>query len=123
MHSNRRKGLYYENLAKKYLVQHGLTLLKHNYHCRFGEIDLIMLQQEVLCFIEVKYRNSLRFGGAASAIPPQKQKKIVKTALFYIAENNRFNQHQVRFDALLIQQQVTSKTTDINWIQNAFYSE
>ncbi len=123
MHSNKRKGLYYENLAKKYLVQHGLALLKQNYHCRFGEIDLIMLQREVLCFIEVKYRNDLSFGGAASAIPPQKQKKIVKTALFYIAENSRFDQHSVRFDALLIQQQGSSKTTDINWIQNAFYSE
>jgi putative endonuclease len=120
---NQRKGLHYESLAKKYLLQNGLALLKQNYHCRFGEIDLIMLQQEVICFIEVKFRNSMRFGGAASAIPIKKQKKIVKTALFYIAENDRFKQHPVRFDALLIQQQANRQTKDINWIQNAFYAE
>jgi len=123
MNLNKRKGLHYENLAKDYLVRHGLTLLRQNYHCRFGEIDLIMLQQEVLCFIEVKYRNSIAYGGAASAIPAQKQKKIVKTALFFIAENDRFKQHSMRFDAMLMQLQSDRQRTGIDWIQNAFYAE
>jgi putative endonuclease len=123
MNWNKRKGLHYENQAKNYLVQHGLALLKQNYHCRFGEIDLIMLQQEVLCFIEVKYRNSMAYGGAASSISTQKQKKIVKTALFFITENEKFKQHSIRFDALLIQQQADNKSVDIDWIQNAFYAE
>jgi len=123
MNWNKRKGLHYENLAKNYLVQHGLTLLRQNYHSRFGEIDLIMLQQEVLCFIEVKYRNSMGFGGAASAIPIQKQRKIVKTAQVFIAENDRLKQHSMRFDALLMQQNADRQSNNINWIQNAFYAE
>ena len=123
MNWNKRKGLHYEDLAKNYLVQHGLTLLRQNYHSRFGEIDLIMLQQEVLCFIEVKYRNSMGFGGAASAIPTQKQRKIVKTALIFIAENDRLKQHSMRFDALLMQQNTDRQSNSINWIQNAFYAE
>ena len=123
MNWNKRKGLHYENQAKNYLLQHGLVLLKQNYHCRFGEIDLIMLQQGVLCFIEVKYRNSVAYGGAASAISTQKQKKIAKTALFFIAENDRLKQHSMRFDALLMQQQAGNQSPDINWIQNAFYEE
>lgn len=123
MNWNKRKGLHYENQAKNYLVEHGLALLQQNYHCRFGEIDLIMLQQEVLCFIEVKYRNSMAYGGAASSISTQKQKKIVKTALFFIIENEKFKQRSIRFDALLIQQQADNKSADIDWIQNAFYAE
>ena len=123
MHWNKRKGLHYENQAKSYLVRHGLALLEQNYHCRFGEIDLIMLQQEVLCFIEVKYRNSIAYGGAASAISTQKQKKIVKTALFFIAQNDKLKQHSMRFDALLMQQQADNESPDIDWIQNAFYAE
>jgi putative endonuclease len=123
MNRNKRKGLHYENQARSYLAQHGLVLLKQNYHCRFGEIDLIMLQQEVVCFIEVKFRNSMRFGGAVSSISAQKQKKIVKTALFFIAQNEKLKHHSIRFDALLIQQRPDSKSTDINWIQNAFYTE
>ena len=122
MNLNISKGLHYEGLAKEYLLERGLSLLNSNYHCRYGEIDLIMLEQEVLCFIEVKFRNSLGFGGAASAIPAQKQKKIVKSAQIFLSENKRLAQHAMRFDAVLIQQQ-GSKGHNINWIQNAFYAE
>lgn len=123
MNWNKCKGLQYENEAKDYLLQRGLTLLKQNYQCRFGEIDLIMLHQDVVCFIEVKYRNSMRYGGAASAISPQKQQKIVKTALVFITQNNRYKQHSMRFDALLMQQQGGDENPGIDWIKSAFYAE
>jgi putative endonuclease len=123
MNWNKCKGLHYENQAKDYLLQQGLILLKQNYHCRFGEIDLIMLHQNTVCFIEVKYRNSMRYGGAASAISTQKQKKIVKTALIFISQNSSYKQHSMRFDALLMQQQGDSQNPCIDWIQNAFYAE
>lgn len=123
MNWNKSKGKQYEDQAREYLVQRGLTLLHQNYHCRFGEIDLIMLQQGVLCFIEVKFRASMGFGGAASAIPLQKQKKIVKTALFFMAQNKRLAQHAMRFDAFLIQRRASNQNHDVNWIQNAFYAE
>ena len=114
--------MHYEKLAKEYLLECGLFLLNANYQCRFGEIDLIMLQREVLCFIEVKFRSSLAFGGAASAIPVQKQKKIVKSAQFFLSVNKNLARHAMRFDALLIQQQA-NKAYQFNWIQNAFYVE
>ena len=120
MNRNKRKGLHYENQAKNHLLAQGLTLLQQNYHCRFGEIDLIMLQQEVLCFIEVKYRNSMKYGGAASAISIQKQNRIIKTALFFITQNDKFKHHSMRFDALLMQQQVACENISIDWIQSAF---
>ena len=123
MNWNKSKGKLYEEQAREYLVQRGLTLLNQNYHCRFGEIDLIMLQQGVLCFIEVKFRANMGFGGAASAIPLQKQKKIVKTALFFIAQNTRLAQHAMRFDAFLIQRRASNQNHNVNWIQNAFYAE
>ncbi|MCZ6470861.1 MAG: YraN family protein [Gammaproteobacteria bacterium] len=123
MNWNKSKGKQYEDQAREYLVQRGLTLLNQNYHCRFGEIDLIMLQQGVLCFIEVKFRANMGFGGAASAIPLQKQKKIVKTALFFIAQNTRLAQHAMRFDAFLIQRRASNQNHNVNWIQNAFYAE
>lgn len=123
MADNKSKGQHYESLASDYLKEQGLKLLNRNFQCRFGEIDLIMMQREVLCFIEVKYRTSMGYGGAASAIPAQKQKKIVKTAQIYIAENDRLKQHAMRFDALLMQQQKGDQNISIDWIQNAFYAE
>ena len=123
MNRNKCKGLQYESQARDYLLQRDLTLLEQNYHSRFGEIDLIMLHRDVVCFIEVKFRNSMVYGGAASAISTQKQKKIVKTALVFIAKNSRYKQHSMRFDALLMQQQAGNQSPGIDWIQNAFLAE
>jgi putative endonuclease len=47
-------GLLAENLAASYLIEQGLKLLVRNYHCRFGEIDLIMQYKNTLVFIEVR---------------------------------------------------------------------
>ncbi len=114
--------MQYEDLARDYLIKQGLELLQSNYRCRFGEIDLIMLDRDVICFVEVKFRRSLAFGGAAGALSRAKQHRIIKTAQLYVAANRRFGNRALRFDAFLIQQQ-SNGTNDFNWIRNAFYAE
>lgn len=118
----RRKGLRYEDLAREYLQRQGLRLLQQNLSCRFGEIDLIMRDGDTVCFVEVKFRKSLAYGGAASSIPISKQRKIVKTALFYIAGHRQLASQPLRFDAFLIQRQADGSDR-IEWIRNAFYAE
>ena len=120
--NNLRKGLRFENQARRYLAARGLTLLQANYRCRFGEIDLVMRDRDTLCFIEVRYRNSLDFGGASASITPAKQRRIVKAALFYLSGRNAAMQQPLRFDALLIQQQAGG-ALEFEWIRNAFYAE
>ncbi len=112
----------FEKLARDYLCAQGLRLLQANYHCRFGEIDLIMRDAETVCFVEVRFRRSLDFGGASASITAAKQRKIVKTALFYLSSNRGLLNQALRFDALLIQQQADGNQ-NFNWIQNAFYAE
>lgn len=116
-------GQHYEALARDYLQQQGLRLLEQNYHSRFGEIDLIMFDQQVLCFIEVKFRKSTAFGGAVSAIPRAKQQKIIKTAQCYISSTPAIAQKPMRFDALILQLESSVSDLNIEWIQNAFYTE
>jgi putative endonuclease len=122
MSINLRKGLRFETRARDYLLQKGLVWLESNFRCRYGEIDLVMRDGDVLCFIEVKFRKSLNFGGAAASIPVAKQRKIVKTALFYLASQRHISNLAIRFDALLIQQQGVSGD-HFNWIKSAFYAE
>jgi len=117
-----RKGLRYEDRARAYLQDRGLYLLQQNFSCRFGEIDLIMRDRDSICFIEVKFRESMAYGGAASAIPISKQRKLVKTALFYIAGHRQLTRLGLRFDAFLIQRQQAGDER-IDWIKNAFYAE
>ena len=108
------QGVKSENLALAYLQAQGLSLICQNYYCRFGEIDLIMQDQDTLVFVEVRYRKNNDFGGALASITKQKQNKIIKTAKHYLAQLE--NEPYCRFDAIAISQQSTIP----QWIQNAF---
>ena len=111
-------GLEAEKLAATFLANHGLKLVTQNYHCRFGEIDLIMMDAKTLVFIEVKLRSNSQFGGAAASITPQKQQKMILTAQHYLQQNIK-NQSQTacRFDAILMSK---AELSDIEWVRNAF---
>jgi putative endonuclease len=111
-------GLEAEKLAATFLAERGLKLVTHNYHCRFGEIDLIMTDAKTLVFIEVKLRSSSQFGGAAASITPQKQQKLILTAQHYLQQHVK-NQSQTacRFDAILMNK---TDMQNIEWIRNAF---
>ena len=111
-------GLEAEKIAATFLVKQGLKLLVHNYHCRFGEIDLVMLEAKTLVFVEVKLRANSLFGGAAASITPQKQQKLILTAQHYLQQHVK-NQSQAacRFDAILMNK---ADINSIEWIRNAF---
>ena len=114
-------GLEAEKLAATFLANNGLKLLMQNYHCRFGEIDLIMQDGKSLVFVEVKLRNSSQFGGAAASITPQKQQKLILTAQHYLQTHN-LGDVACRFDAILMQGSHLKATNlqQIEWIRNAF---
>ena len=58
----RAEGSWGEALAADYLRQRGFRLAAHSYHCRFGEIDLIAWDGDILCFVEVKTRTNTDMG-------------------------------------------------------------
>ena len=110
-------GLEAENLAATFLAENGLKLITQNYHCRFGEIDLVMTDAKTLVFVEVKLRSSNQFGGAAASITPQKQQKMILTAQHYLQQAHYKTEPACRFDAILMS---TTNLKQIEWIRNAF---
>ncbi len=118
---SRDSGQQAEQTACDYLQQHGLVLLEQNYHCRRGEIDLIMRDDKTLVFVEVRARRSDRFGSALESITADKQSRIIATAQHYL-QQNRFQQN-CRFDvvALRIAQTADSQQHQVSdWIRDAF---
>lgn len=109
------RGDQAEQLAADFLQIQGLKLLEKNYRCRFGEIDLILLDKKTLVFAEVRLRKNQNFGGAASSITPQKQTRIVHTAQHYLSMQH--NLPPCRFDVVLLNE---LSAAHIEWIQNAF---
>ena len=109
------KGLIAEQWALRYLQKQGLNYLVKNYSCRWGEIDLIMEEDPYLVFIEVRARNNKNFGGAAASVTFSKQKKIIKTAQWYM-QVNKIQNKPVRFDVVCLDGQAP----EVNWIKDAF---
>lgn len=93
------KGKISEHAVLEYLTNNGLRLITQNFYSRFGEIDLIMWDHSVLVFIEVKLRKSGISDGIWS-ITPLKQRKMVRTANFYLVKLGR--EVACRFDAVIV---------------------
>ena len=110
-------GKVYEDIAQNYLKKQGLRLITTNFNCRYGELDLIMSESDVLVFVEVKFRRNKAFGGAIAAVSNIKQQKLTRTVQFYMQQNGLSN-HQARFDVIAIE-----GADEINWIKNAFYGQ
>ena len=115
--NKKNAGLEAEKLAATFLAENGLKLIMQNYHCRFGEIDLVMTDAKTLVFVEVKLRSSNQFGGAAASITPQKQQKMILTAQHYLQQAHYKTEPACRFDAILM---TTTNLQQIEWIRNAF---
>ena len=116
----RLKGQQAEQRALEYLQAQGLKKLQTNFSCKSGEIDLIMLDQNILVFIEVRYRKNQQFGHPLETIDNRKQQKLLKTIQYFLLKRPEFNQHLCRIDAIAINSQVQSGQETIEWIKNAF---
>jgi putative endonuclease len=109
-----------EKRALDYLSEHKLTLVQKNYRCLFGEIDLIMRDQDCLVFVEVKRRKHNRYGSPLEMVSVKKQEKLRRTAQHYINQHKLSQQQQaMRFDVIGIVADATRETS-VDWIQNAF---
>ena len=79
------RGNTAETLALEFLNAQGLELLERNFRCRTGEIDLIMRDDATLVFVEVRYRRSGAYGGAAGSVDRRKQQRVTRAALYFLA--------------------------------------
>ena len=76
MDNKRSIGTAYEEKAVEYLTAKGYRIIKRNFRCRIGEIDIIAKQNDIVVFVEVKYRRTDHMGQPLEAITFTKQKKI-----------------------------------------------
>jgi putative endonuclease len=108
-----------ENLAFHFLKGNGLTPVRRNFRCRLGELDLIMLDGDCLIVVEVRFRGSKSFVSAGLSIDRRKQQKIIRTTALFLAWNERFANHPVRFDVVGVDADPNGNTS-VEWIRDAF---
>lgn len=88
-----------ETLAAQYLEEKAYHILDSNWHCRFGEIDIVAKDGDVYVFCEVKTRRTNNVQEALAAITASKAEKFTKAVYHYL------NEHQLedvvwRIDAI-----------------------
>ena len=108
-------GFAYESQALAHLQSSGLVLVERNAASKLGELDLVMRDGDTLVFVEVRSRSSMRFGGAAASVGPDKQRRLRRAAQQYL--NARFGTRRwppCRFDV------VAFDAGRLHWIADAF---
>jgi len=100
-----------ERLAANFLQQNGYRIVLTNFTVPVGrntkgvqvtgEIDIVALDAETLCFIEVKTRRSADFTPVITAVDTRKQRQITRTAKIY---RRIFNVYEMpyRFDVVTV---------------------
>ncbi len=111
--NQRATGAQHELLARRHLEAQGLTFIAANVRCRQGELDLVMRDGGTLVFVEVRYRASNRFGGAAASVDRHKQARLVAAAGYYLSRHP--TDLPCRFDVVAI-----GARDRVQWIRHAF---
>ena len=123
---NREEGAWGESTAADFLVAKGWRIVARNARpCardRRCEIDIIARQGEYIIFAEVKTRAHNSISRPAQAVDRKKQKKLIRTAVLYLQENEF--ELTPRFDVIeVVCDDRTGIVVDINHIENAFMLE
>lgn len=112
-----------EQCAADYLSGKGYAILCRNYHCRYGEIDMIAADAEYIVFVEVKTRAKHSYGAPSEAVDRRKRKKLILTAYDYLGKHPA--DLQPRFDVVEVVTAAVGNFSSIslNHIENAFILE
>lgn len=85
---NRQTGFLAENLAIEELKAKGYRILENNFSNRFGEIDIIARDRDILVFVEVKAKRGAEFGQPEEMISPYKLARVKNMATIYMKGEN-----------------------------------
>ncbi|WP_433759895.1 YraN family protein [Nocardia sp. CA-135398] len=101
MAENQALGAQGEELAARFLRAAGMEIISRNWRCRYGELDLIARDGRVTAFVEVKTRTGTKFGRPAEAVTFDKQQRIRRLALVWLAEQDG-PWRDIRFDVISV---------------------
>ena len=116
--SRYERGKLAENTARKYLQKNGLVPLQQNYRGPGGEIDLIMMDRNIIVFIEVRYRASQHYLHPVESIDTGKRHRIIQTGQYFLQVSDWKPDIQCRFDVVTVTGDLMKP--ELGWIKNAF---
>ncbi|MCY4471362.1 MAG: YraN family protein [Kistimonas sp.] len=114
-----RVGRAAEKKALSFLRGKGLRLVRENYACRLGELDLVMSDKNVLVFVEVRHRTKHHAGSAEESVDNRKQRRLRLAAEHYMQTFGITDTMPCRFDIIAVCPEAGGGMV-IRWTENAF---
>lgn len=99
IHVKKELGNMGEQIAVEYLEKNNYKILKKNFYCKLGEIDIVAKDGQEIVFIEVKTRSNINCGQPSEAVNDIKQKHMYKAATYFLYKSNCLNNF-IRFDVI-----------------------
>ncbi|GAA3577739.1 YraN family protein [Amycolatopsis ultiminotia] len=94
-------GRWGEDLAVRHLQAAGMVLLSRNWHCREGELDLVLSDRERVVFCEVKTRSGDAYGTPAESVTAEKIDRVHRAAMRWLREY-RVGWCRTRYDVVTV---------------------
>lgn len=117
-HKRLGTGNYGEELATEFLQKEGLEIIRRNYRCPLGEMDIIARDKQVLVFAEVRTRTTGKLGWGEESINRQKRIRLQKIATYFIKENKYKDWPQMRFDCIAVRASAKEGSEpELRWIR------
>lgn len=97
---NQKKGQMGEELAVDFLRKKGYRIVERNWGNKWGEVDLIVLKDKVLVFVEVKTKFENKYGDPEEMVDRRKLEQVQKTAEMYLQKYPKYRERQLRVDVV-----------------------
>ncbi len=106
-----------EQIAVRYLSQRGYHILERNYHCHWGELDIVAEKEQRLYFVEVKTRTSLSHGRPEEALTYYKRRAFFRAVQIYLRDRG-LSDYSWQLDVLAILLEAARSRAQIRHIPN-----
>lgn len=92
-----------EDAACRHLERAGYRVLLRNFRHRLGELDVVAIEGGTLALVEVRYRASARYGGAAASVTHAKRRRLARAAQVLLKRQPGLAALPARFDVVDVQ--------------------
>lgn len=107
-----------ENIAARYLLEQGYSVVGRNWRCAGGELDIIAEKGDWLVFVEVRSRSGEGYGSPEESITPAKRSRLLELAQAYLQQTGQLDR-KWRVDVVALLLDRHGRLERLNHVENA----
>lgn len=115
-----RRGFYAQHAASRRLTDIGFRILEENYRCRWGEVDIVAIEDDCLVIVEVRSRSGRGFGTPEESITSTKARRLALLVDAYRDDRSHLDlPEDSRIDLVAVELDRRGNVTRLDLIRNA----